>query len=91
VVQGSVAHFWDIVNEADKTITFPIKTSTFPNWGGAAQKRPFTLIGDMLKYTVVAATGRGTAEVVLRRVKYLNHRARPLASQWHLANLQEGT
>ena len=70
VVQGSVAHFGRYtVNEADKTITFLIETSTFPNWGGAAQKRPFTLIDEMLKYTVAAATGGGTAEVVLRRVK----------------------
>ena len=35
VVHGSIAHFGRyIVNEADKTITFHIETSTFPNWNG---------------------------------------------------------
>jgi hypothetical protein len=50
------------LREADKTITFSIATSTFPNWDGADQKRPFTLAGDQLKYTVPAASGGGTAE-----------------------------
>ena len=36
IVQGSIAHFGRYtVNEADKTITFHIETSTFPNWNGA--------------------------------------------------------
>jgi Lipocalin-like domain len=71
IVQASISHFGKYtVNEADKTITFQVKTSTFPNWDGIDQKRPFTLSGDELKYTVPVASGRGgTAEVVLKRIK----------------------
>jgi hypothetical protein len=69
VVQGSIAHFSRYtVNEADKTITFHIETSMFPNWNGAEQKRPFTLTGDILKWTTAASSG-GSAEVVLKRAK----------------------
>lgn len=69
VVQGSIAHFGRYsVNEADKTITFHIETSTFPNWNGVDQKRPITLIGDELKWKTAASSG-GTAEVVLKRAK----------------------
>jgi hypothetical protein len=69
VVQGSIAHFGRYtVNEADKTITFHIETSTFPNWNGVEQKRPFTLMGDELKWTTAASSG-GSAEVVLKRAK----------------------
>ena len=58
VVQGTIAHFGRYtVNEADKTITFYIETSTFPNWNGAEQKRPFTLMGDELKWTSAASSG----------------------------------
>ena len=70
IVQGSISHFGTyVVNEADKTITFHIQTSTFPNWDGMDQKRPFTLSGDELKYTVPTASGGGTAEVVMKRIK----------------------
>lgn len=69
VVQGSIAHFGRYtVNETDKTITFHIETSTFPNWNGAEQKRPFTLTGDELKWTTAGSSG-GMAEVVLKRAK----------------------
>ena len=70
VVQGSIAHFGRYtVNEADKTLTFHIETSTFPNLNGAEQKRPVTITGDELKWTVPAASGGGSAEVVLKRTK----------------------
>jgi hypothetical protein len=68
VVNGSISHAGRYtVNKADKTITFHIEVSTFPNWEGVEQKRPFTLNGDELKYTVPAASGGGTAQVVLKR------------------------
>ena len=39
IVGGSVTHFGTLsVNAADKTITFKIETSTFPNWDGTEQK-----------------------------------------------------
>jgi hypothetical protein len=70
IVQGSGAHFGTVsVNAADKTMTFKIETSTFPNWDGTEQKRPFTATGDELTYTVPAASGGGTATVVWKRAK----------------------
>ena len=70
VVQGSIAHFGRYtVNEEDKTVTFHIQTSTFPNWNGVEQKRPVTLVGDELKWTTPGASGGGQGEVVLRRAK----------------------
>jgi hypothetical protein len=70
VGQGSIAHFGTyVVNEADKTITFRIDTSTFPNWNGVEQRRPFVLSGDDLRWTTPAASGGGSGEVVLRRAK----------------------
>ncbi len=69
VVHGSIAHFGRYtVNDADGTITFSIEVSTFPNWTGIEQKRPFTLRGDELKWTT-PASGGGLGEVVLKRVK----------------------
>lgn len=69
VVQGMIAHFGRYtVNETDKTITFHIETSSFPNWNGIEQKRPFTLTGDELKWTTAGSSG-GSAEVVLKRAK----------------------
>ncbi|MEJ6001278.1 lipocalin-like domain-containing protein [Paucibacter soli] len=70
VVQGSIAHFGRYsVDETAKTITFHIEASTFPNWNGADQKRPFTLKGDELTWRTPASTGGGTAEVVLKRAR----------------------
>ena len=69
-VQGSIAHFGTYaINEADKTINFHIDTSTFPNWNGVEQRRPFVLSGDDLKWTTPAASGGGSGEVVLKRAK----------------------
>ena len=70
ISQGSIAHFGRFsVNDADMTITFHIETSTFPNWNGVVQKRPFSLEGDDLKWTTPVASGGGSGEIVLRRAK----------------------
>ena len=70
VVQGSITHFGTYsVNEADKTLLFKIENSTFANWNGAEQKRPFTLTGDELTYTIPTSSVGGTARVVWKRVK----------------------
>jgi len=70
VVQGSIAHFGKYtIDEADKTITFHIETSTFPNWNGTVQKRPFTVMEDELKWTTPSSGGGGSAEVVMHRSK----------------------
>ncbi|MGJ7915354.1 lipocalin-like domain-containing protein [Massilia sp. LXY-6] len=68
VAQGSIAHFGRYeVNEADKTLTFHIEASTFPNWNGIEQKRPFSINRDELKWVTPAASSGGSAEVVLKR------------------------
>jgi hypothetical protein len=69
-VQGTISHFGTYsVNEADKTITFRIETSTYPNFNGTEQKRPFTLAGDQLTYSVPAFSGGGTAVATWKRAK----------------------
>ena len=71
IVAGSIGHFGSYaVNEADKTITFRIETSTHPNWDATEQKRSFTISGDELKYTVgTAAVGGGSATLTWKRAK----------------------
>jgi len=51
-VQGaSPTSFTYSVSETDKTFTIQIEGTTFPNWIGTDQKRPFTISGDELKWT----------------------------------------
>jgi Lipocalin-like domain len=69
VVQGSIAHFGTYAVEGGDTLVFRIEASTFPNWNGAEQKRPFALTGGKLKYTVPQASGGGTGQVVWTRAK----------------------
>jgi hypothetical protein len=71
VVAGSIAHFGRYtVDEKAKTITFQVEASTFANWDGQAQKRPFSAKGDELVYKVPApSTGMGSAEVTWKRLK----------------------
>ena len=70
IVGGSIFHFGIFsVNAADKSMTFKIETSSFPNWDGIEQKRPFTVTGDELKYTAPAASGGGTLTAVWKRAK----------------------
>ena len=70
-INGSIALFGTYtINELDHSLVYHIERSSFPNWTGTDQKRPFTLAGDELKYTVPAASaGDGRAEVVLKRAK----------------------
>jgi Lipocalin-like domain len=71
LVQGSLTHFGTLsVNAADKTMTFKIETSTFPNWDGTEQQRPFTLTGDELTLTVPATSSvAGTSTAVWKRAQ----------------------
>jgi len=70
IVQGSIAHFSTVsINAADQTLTFKIETSLFPKWDGTEHKRPFTLTGDELTYTVPSTSGGETATVVWQRAK----------------------
>lgn len=71
VVQGSVATFGRYeINETDHTFTLDIEYTSYPNWNGTQQTRPFTIIEDELKYSVsTASAGDGRVEVVLKRAK----------------------
>jgi Lipocalin-like domain len=70
IVQGSLAHFGSYtVDEAGKSFTIHTEGSSFPNWVGTEQKRPFTIAGDDLKWTTPVASGGGTAELVWKRAK----------------------
>ena len=70
VVGGVISHIGRYtVDEKDKTFTFHVESSTYPNWDGTAQKRPFTVSGDELKYTNAAASGGGRADLVWKRIK----------------------
>ena len=71
VVQGTLAYFGTYsCNTADHACTFHVQGSTFPNWVGAEQKRPFTLVGDELRETNPAAsTGSGKALAVWKRIR----------------------
>ena len=67
--QGSIGHFGTYrVDATDKSFVLRIEGSTFANWTGAEQRRPFSLSGDELTYTSPGSTGI-PAKVVMRRVK----------------------
>jgi hypothetical protein len=69
-VQGTISHFGRYtVSETDKAILFKIDASTYPNFNDTEQKRPFTLAGDELSYTVPSFSGGGSAVSVWKRVK----------------------
>lgn len=67
IAQGSVSVFGTYTVE-DKFIILRIEDSTFPNWKGVEQRRPFSLSGDELTYTTPGTTGVAT-QVTVRRVK----------------------
>ena len=71
IIGGSIGHFGKYTVDAkDKTITFNVEASTFPNWDGTSFKRVFKISGDQLTYTNNAPSGGGGAiDVVWKRVK----------------------
>jgi hypothetical protein len=70
VVDGSIAHFGRYtIDEKDKSITFHVESSTFPNWDGVPQKRPFTVKGDEFSYKVPSASAGGSAVATWKRIK----------------------
>ena len=55
-------------NAADKTLTFEVESSTFPNWNGFAQKRIIVAVSkDELKYITPTASSGGVGTVTWRR------------------------
>lgn len=70
-VQGTNAHFGKYsISDDGRAIVFHIEHASFPNWEGTDQKRPFTLSGDELTYTVPTPTTGATVtgEVKWRRI-----------------------
>lgn len=54
-VMGASTHYGTVtVDFAQKTLTFHIAHSLYPNWDGQAQTRSFELNGDLLSYRVPA-------------------------------------
>jgi hypothetical protein len=70
VIQRSVAFFGPYsFNKADRSFTFQVEGSTFPNWEGTAQKRFIAVSGDDLTITIQSGSGGGTGESRWKRVK----------------------
>ena len=70
-VQGMISYFGRYsVDDADKTLTYQIERSSYPNWDGTEQKRPFTVTADELRYTNPApSSGGAPAQLVWKRLK----------------------
>ena len=66
IVSGSLTHFgtYSVVGNA---LVFKVERATFANWNGIEQKRPFTLTGDELNYTLPVASGGGSVTLTWRR------------------------
>ena len=70
ITKGSIAHFGTYrVDETGKFLVLRIEGSTFPNWTGAEQRRPFSLSGDELTYMSPGSAGVAT-QVVVRRASF---------------------
>jgi Lipocalin-like domain len=70
-VQGTLAYA-GTYSVSDKTLTFSVEASTFPNAEGADQKRFILVTADELRWSNPAPTTGGAgarAEAVLKRVK----------------------
>ena len=68
IVAATTAHF-GVFSVSANNLVFKIDRASFPNWNGIEQKRPFTLSGDELKYSVAAASGGGSIMLTWKRVR----------------------
>jgi hypothetical protein len=68
VVGGMIAHFGTYkVDDKAKAIVFHIEASSYPNWNGTEQKRPYSVTATELKWNTPAASGGGSADLVWKR------------------------
>lgn len=68
-VYNAIAYYGTYkVNEAEKTITWSIDASTFPNWYGVTQQRHFSINGDELRFTNQVGSSGGSVLAVLKRL-----------------------
>jgi len=70
-VQGMISYFGRYsVSEADSVMSYQIDRSSFPNWDGTVQKRPFTVTAEELRYTNPApSSGGAPAQLLWKRAK----------------------
>ncbi len=70
-VQGALAFFGTYtVDPAGPILVLHIDRSTFPNWDGVEQKRPFTIANDEMTWIVPSNTsGLASGQIIFRRVK----------------------
>jgi hypothetical protein len=65
---GGMTYFGTyVVTEMDRIIAIHIEASSFPNWNGTDQTRPFSISGDQL--TLTACWNGATSTVVWKRAK----------------------
>jgi hypothetical protein len=70
VVGGTLSHYGSYkVDDKAKAIVFNIEGSSFPNWNGTQQQRPYSVKGDELHWTTPQSSGGGTSDLVWKRVK----------------------
>lgn len=71
IAKGSIAYFGTYtVDEAGKTISLRVESSTLPNQLGMEQKRQIsTLTADELKYTNVTALAGNPIDIAFKRAK----------------------
>jgi hypothetical protein len=71
IIDGTNTHFGTYsVDDGGKTLTMNIVTASYPNWDGMVQKRPLTVKGDQLSYTVPTPSAGGAPfDVVWKKVK----------------------
>ena len=69
--RGTLSYFGTYtIAESDRTLTYNIESSSFPNFDGTAQKRIITIAGDDLRYQNPApARGTTPTVVVWKRLK----------------------
>ena len=72
ITKGSIAHFGTYrvaEDEGGRALILRIEGSTFPNWAGTEQRRPFSLSRDELTYDNPVGSTGVPAQIVLRRIK----------------------
>ena len=70
IVGGSIAQFGTyVVNEADKSFTFRVERSTFPNREGKEQLLAFTVSAEDLMFTDPHSSAGGATTVTWKRAK----------------------
>jgi hypothetical protein len=68
IVHGLITHIGTYSVDGN-SIVFRVEGSSFPNWSGTVQKRPYRIAGENLIWQTPAASGGGSAEIIWRKAK----------------------